>query len=121
MLFSVIAGVLISVMIVVLDQTYGLIKNVELPDPAKISELWPYVAGAFLLGLLLIFGARLALKPQQVLSFIVMFVILAVIVSVYSLLTLSETSSVVVMCSLSFFLGFTICLMLIPDIFRSNV
>lgn len=116
MLFGVVAGVLVAVIVMLLDQTTNLFRISTLPDPTKIDQVGPYVGIAFLVGLLLMLLIHLLLKAQQVLSFIVMFTILAMVVSLYFLLTMSDIRSIVAVSSLGFLVGIIIYFMLVPSI-----
>ena len=116
MSFGVILGILLSVIVMMLDQTTNVFKVSSLPDPSKFEQVSPYVLIAFLVGIVLMLIIHMLLRAQQILSFIVMFTIIAMIVSIYFLLTISDIRSIVAVASLGFLAGIIIYCMIFPSI-----
>ena len=116
MLLGVIGGFILAVIVMLLDQSTNIFRDWPLPDPNRIDQVWPFVVIAFLAGVLLLFVIHQLLRAQVVLSFIVMFTVIAIIVAVYFLLTISEIRSVVAVSALGFLAGLIIYLMLQPSL-----
>jgi hypothetical protein len=117
MLLGVVAGILTSVVVIMLDLETDLFSVlIDLPDPTSIAAIWPYVVIAFLLGVFLMLIIHLLLRVQKILSFVVMFNILGIIASGYFLVSLSNIRTIFAVSSLGFLVGIVIYFMLAPGV-----
>lgn len=121
MLLGLIAGIVSFILVVFLDQIYGFIKKTAIPDPSDFEVIRVCISFSFLLAAFLMFTTRLiGLRPQQILSFLVLFITFAICISIYFLFLYSEIRSIVAISSFSFFTGLTLDLMLTVNMFDHN-
>ena len=117
MMIGVFAGFLLCVIFVILDQTTDMFNQINsLPDPSRITQVLPFVAGAFVFGLALMFLTHALFKTQSAQAAIVLFMTFLVATSAYFLLTISRIRSVAATSSIGFIAGVFIYLMFATEL-----